>query len=229
MSLVRASSFHPLPNSEGATMELVIGDYRWSSWSMRPWLVLRHAGVEFAEQAVRLNQAETHDEILKHSPSGLVPALKVDGEVIWDSMAIAVWAAETFPEAGMWPSNAHARWLARACACEMHSGFAALRKQCPMDLQAKTTLAPSAETSADLRRLTSLWREMRGRFGQDGPYLFGNWSMPDAFFTPVATRVRSYGLDLSAHGDEDGVAQAYVDTLLANPDFLEWERRAKAE
>lgn len=210
-------------------MELVIGDYRWSTWSMRPWLVLRHAGADFSERMVRLNRDDTHDQILEHSPSGLVPALKVEGESIWDSMAIAVWAAETYPEAKMWPAAAHARWLARSAACEMHSGFAALRKQCPMDLQLKTTLEPSAETSADLRRLVSLWREMRSRFGQNGPYLFGAWSMPDAFFTPVATRVRSYSLDLAAHGDEDGVAQAYVDALLAHPDFLEWERRALAE
>ena len=210
-------------------MELVIGDYRWSTWSMRPWLVLRHAGAEFTERMVRLNLDDTNANILEHSPSGLVPALKVEGEVVWDSMAIAVWAAETYPEARMWPAAAHARWLARSCACEMHAGFAALRKQCPMDLQLKTTLEPSAETSADLRRLVSMWREMRARFGQNGPYLFGAWSMPDAFFTPVATRVRSYSLDLAAHGDEDGVAQAYVDALLAHPDFLEWERRALAE
>jgi glutathione S-transferase len=210
-------------------MELVIGDYRWSTWSLRPWLVLRHAGAEFTERLVRLNRDDTHVEILKHSPSGLVPALKVEGEVIWDSMAIAVWAAETYPEAQMWPAGAHARWLARSAACEMHAGFGALRKQCPMDLQLKTTLQPSAETSADLRRLVSLWREMRSRFGQNGPYVFGAWSMPDAFFTPVATRVRSYSLDLAAHGDEDGAAQAYCDALLAHPDFLEWERRALAE
>lgn len=210
-------------------MELVIGDYRWSTWSLRPWLVLRHAGAEFTERLVRLNRDETHDEILEHSPSGLVPALKVEGEVIWDSMAIAVWAAEAYPEAKMWPAAAHARWLARSAACEMHSGFASLRKQCPMDLQLKTTLAPSEDTAKDLRRLVTVWREMRERFGQDGPYLFGAWSMPDAFFTPVATRVRSYSLDLAAHGDEGGVAQAYVDALLAHPDFLEWERRAMAE
>ena len=210
-------------------MELVIGDYRWSTWSMRPWLVLRHAGAPFTERMVRLNRDETHAEILKLSPSGLVPALLVEGEVVWDSMAIAVWAAETFPQVRMWPADAHARWLARSAACEMHSGFGALRKQCPMDLQLSTTLAPSEETSEDLRRLVSLWRSLRERFGQAGPYLFGEWTVPDAFFTPVATRVRTYALDLAAHGDSDGVAQAYVDTLLAHPDFLEWERRAKAE
>ena len=111
----------------------------------------------------------------------------------------------------------------------MHSGFAALRTQCPMNLKGGKVVAPSEETSADLRRLTSLWRDLRGRFGQAGPYLFGAWSVPDAFFTPVATRIRTYGLDLAAHGDEDGVGQAYVDTLLAHPDFLEWEKRAQAE
>ncbi|MBX7248916.1 MAG: glutathione S-transferase family protein [Caulobacteraceae bacterium] len=210
-------------------MELVIGDYRWSTWSMRPWLVLRHAGAEFTEIEVRLNRSDTAEKILQHSPSALVPALKVEGEVIWDSMAIAVWVGERYPEARLWPAAAHARWLARSCACEMHSGFAALRKQCPMDLHVKTTLVPSEETAADLRRLVSMFRQMRARFGQGGPYLFGEWSMPDAFFTPVATRVRSYSLDLAAHGDEDGVAQAYVDALLAHPDFLEWERRALVE
>ncbi|HYE43494.1 MAG TPA: glutathione S-transferase family protein [Caulobacteraceae bacterium] len=209
-------------------MELVIGDYNWSTWSLRPWLVLKRCGAPFTERLIHLNREDTHENILKHSPSGLVPALKVEGEVIWDSMAISVWAAEHYPEAGLWPVGAHERWLARSATCEMHAGFAALRKQCPMDLKLRTTLEPSEETAADLRRLVGLWREMRERFGQDGPYLFGAWSMPDAFFTPVATRVRSYGLDLSAHGDEDGVAQAYVDALLEQPDFLEWERRALA-
>jgi len=208
-------------------VQLVIGDYRWSTWSMRPWLVLKRAGADFTEVLVPLNRDDTNAEILKHSPSGLVPALKVEGEVIWDSLAISVWAAETYPEAKLWPAAAHARWLARSATCEMHSGFAALRKQCPMDIHLRTKLEPSAETAADLRRLVSLWREMRSRFGQNGPYLFGEWTMPDAFFTPVATRVRSYGLDLAAHGDEDGLAQAYVEALLAQPDFLEWERRAE--
>ncbi|MBP6547007.1 MAG: glutathione S-transferase family protein [Phenylobacterium sp.] len=210
-------------------MELVIGDYRWSTWSMRPWLVLRHAGAAFTERMVRLNRDDTTAEILAVSPSARVPALLVDGEVIWDSMAIAVWAAETYPQVRMWPADAHARWAARSAACEMHSGFAALRTQCPMELKGGKLVTPSAETAADLRRLVDLWRGMRERFGQAGPYLFGEWSIPDAFFTPVATRIRGYSLDLAAHGDEDGAAQAYVDTLLAHPDFLEWERRAQAE
>ena len=210
-------------------MELVIGDYRKSTWSMRPWLVLRHAAADFRVRVVKLDVETSPAELAAASPTGQVPALHVEGEVVWDSMAISVWAAETYPEAKMWPDGAHARWLARSAACEMHAGFASLRKQCPMDIPLRTTLEPSPETAKDLRRLVSMWRELRERFGQNGPYLFGAWSMPDAFFTPVATRVRSYGLDLAAHGDEDGVAQAYCDALLAHPDFLEWERRAEAE
>ena len=210
-------------------MELVIGDYRKSTWSMRPWLVLRHAGAEFTERMVRLDVPGSAEELAEVSPTRQVPVLNVEGETVWDSMAICVWAAENYPETRMWPAAAHARWLARSAACEMHSGFGSLRKQCPMDLHLTTTLEPSPETAADLRRLVSMWRDLKSRFGQDGPYLFGAWSVPDAFFSPVATRIRSYGLDLSAHGDDDGVAQAYVDALLAHPDFLEWERRAMAE
>lgn len=209
-------------------MELVIGDYIWSSWSMRPWLVLRRAGATFTEVMVRLNQDDTREQILKHSPSAQVPALKVEGEVVWDSMAICVWVTEHYPQAGLWPAGAHARWLARSAACEMHAGFSALRQQCPMDLSLRTTIEPSEATAADLRRLVELWRTMRERFGQDGPYLFGAWTIPDAFYTPVATRIRSYGVDLAAYGDEDGAAQAYADALLEQPDFLEWERRALA-
>lgn len=209
-------------------MELVIGDYRWSSWSLRPWLVLKHCGAPFTEIVVGLNRVDTRDNILKHSPTAQVPVLKVDGEAVWDSMAISVWAAERYPDAGLWPADAHARWLARSAACEMHSGFASLRRQCPMELTVRTTVEPTPETEADLRRLVDLWRTMRARFGQGGEFLFGRWSVPDAFYTPVATRVRTYGIDLSAYGDEDGAAQAYVDALLAQPDFLEWERRALA-
>ena len=111
-------------------MELVIGDKAYSTWSLRPWLVLKHCGAVFDEIIVPLNQPDTDQRIREHSPSGLVPVLKVEGEVIWDSMAIAVWAAERYPEARLWPSDAHARWLARSAACEMHGGFTALRTAC---------------------------------------------------------------------------------------------------
>ena len=156
---------------------------------------------------------------------------KVDGEVIWDSMAIAVWAAERYPEARLWPSDAHARWLARSAACEMHGGFTALRTACstgPDHWMVGPSRAPAPDhpgLAKDLRRIVELWRSLRERFGVGGPYLFGDWSVPDAFFTPVAARIRHFQLDLAAHGD-DGTAQAYAETLLAHPHFREWEADA---
>ncbi|KJV43212.1 glutathione S-transferase family protein [Brevundimonas sp. KM4] len=212
-------------------MELVIGDKAYSTWSLRPWLVLKHCDADFDEIVVPLNQPDTDQRIREHSPSGLVPVLKVEGEVIWDSMAIAVWAAERYPEARLWPSDAHARWLARSAACEMHGGFTALRTACstgPDHWMVGPSRAPAPDhpgLAKDLRRIVELWRSLRDRFGAGGPYLFGDWSVPDAFFTPVAARIRHFQLDLSAHGD-DGTARAYAETLLAHPHFLEWEADA---
>ena len=108
-------------------MELVIGDKLYSTWSLRPWLVLKRCGADFTETVIRLNQPDTAEQIALHSPAGRVPVLKVDGETIWDSLAISVWCAERYPEAGLWPADAHARWQARSVVCEMHSGFMALR------------------------------------------------------------------------------------------------------
>jgi glutathione S-transferase len=214
-------------------MELVIGDKAYSTWSLRPWLVLKHCGAAFDEIVVPLNQPDTDRRIREHSPTGQVPVLKVDGEVIWDSMAIAVWAAERYPQARLWPADAHARWLARSAACEMHGGFTALRTACStgpdhwMVGPSRSEPAQHPGLDKDLRRIVELWRGMRDRFGAGGPYLFGEWSVPDAFFTPVAARVRHFQLDLAAHGD-DGTAQAYADTLLAHPDFRQWEAEALA-
>ena len=210
-------------------MELVIGDKNLSSWSLRPWLVMKRTGAPFTETVVRLDQPDTTAEILKHSPTGQVPALHFDGgEAIWDSMAISVLLAERFPEAGMWPSDPIARAYARAAACEMHSGFASLRGECPMNLKRRTKIEVSEATQKNLRRLVELFTAMRTRFGAGGPYLFGAWSVADAFYTPVATRIRTYGLVLSDYGDT-GVAGEYVSALLQQPDFLEWEAAALAD
>lgn len=214
-------------------MELVIGDRAYSTWSLRPWLVLKRCGAEFTTTEVRLNRDDTAEQIARHSPSGKVPVLKVEGEIIWDSLSISVWCAERYPNAKLWPAHAHARWMARSVTCEMHSAFMTLRNECgmgpdhPMVGEPGPAHTPSEALSAELRRLVSMWREARERFGAGGDYLFGEWSMPDAFFTPVACRIRHYQLDLAAHGD-DGTAAAYVRTLLNDPDFLEWERLARA-
>ena len=205
-------------------MELIIGDKVWSSWSMRPWLALKRTGVAFSETYVRLRLETseiTGDAIAAAgSPSRLVPVLKDGGLTVWDSLAICEYLAERFPAAGLWPAGAEPRALGRSAAAEMHSGFSALRQACPMDLTLVTAMAPSPEVTRDLNRLDALWTDLLTRFG--GPFLLGGWSITDAFFTPVASRLRSYGLPMSS------ASTAYAMRLLQTPEFLEWEREAKA-
>ncbi|MBX3482599.1 glutathione S-transferase family protein [Phenylobacterium sp.] len=205
-------------------MELVIGTKRWSTWSLRPWLVLKRSGLPFTETLVELRQENnvSADRIRAHSPSGLVPVLKDGDLTVWDSLAISEYLAEKAP--GLWPADPAARAMARAAAAEMHSGFQALRGEAPMALDEPVrTVELSEATQANVRRLVALWGGMLERFG--GPFLAGGWSIADAFYTPVATRVRTYGIDLAAYGD-DGRCAAYVARLLATPEFLEWERAA---
>jgi glutathione S-transferase len=210
-------------------MELVIGTKKWSTWSLRPWLVARRAGAPFTETLIGLRQADhqTEAEIRPHSPSGLVPVLKVDGLAIVDSLAICEFLAERFPDQRLWPEDPAARALARSAACEMHAGFASLRGECPMDLSAPSRDVELSEaTHKDIRRIVALWSDLLRRFG--GPFLGGaDWGIADAFYTPVATRFRTYGVRLSDYGD-DGRCGEYAARLLAQPEFLAWERDACA-
>lgn len=208
-----------------ACVELVIGTRKWSTWSLRPWLAAKRSGLAFTETLVELRQEDNRSEaeIRVHSPSGLVPVLKDGGLVIWDSLAICEYLAEKAPD--LWPKDAAARALARAAAAEMHSGFASLRGECPMALEAEPrTVTLSEATHKNLRRIAELWLSMLDRF--DGPYLAGDWSIADAFYTPVASRLRTYGVKLSDFGD-DGRGGAYAQRLLETPEFLEWEAAAK--
>ncbi len=218
-------------------MELVVGNMTFSTWSLRPWLVLKRCGAQFTVREVPLYGSDSARLLAEHSPSGKVPVLNVEGVAIWDSMAICVFAAERFPHVRLWPADPHARWLARSVACEMHSSFMALRNECGMGPDAAGVIhtmvgparapTPTSDTVAtDVRRFVSIVQDMKARFGAGGPYLFGDWSIPDAFLTPLATRVRHYQIDLAAHGDSDGVAAAYVAELLRQPDFLEWSEQA---
>lgn len=215
-------------------MEMIIGPRLYSTWSLRPWLVLKRAGAEFTTREVFYVTEEQKAELRRLSPSGFVPLLKVDGETLWDTLAISEWAAERYPEAQLWPVDPTARALARSVTAEMHSGFQALRTFCgtgpdhPMVGEARAGTPSDPALDRDLARLIDLWGQMRGRFGAGGPWLFGAWSIADAFFTPVAARVRHFQIDLTAHGDADGVARAYVETLLAQPDFLDWSEQALA-
>ena len=212
-------------------MELIIGDKVWSTWSMRPWLALKHVGAPFTETLIHLRRDShptTHDAIVAAgSPAGLVPVLKDGGVTIWDSLAICEYLAEKFPTATLWPSDPVARALGRSAAAEMHSGFSALRGEHAMDLALRTRVNVSAATAKDVRRIVALWSELLTRFG--GPFLLGDgWSIADAFYTPVATRFRSYGVALADHGDT-GAASDYGARLLETAAFLEWELGALAD
>jgi glutathione S-transferase len=201
-------------------MQLVIGTKRWSTWSMRPWLALKHTGAAFTETLVELRQAELSTaEIRRQSPSGMVPVLKDGDLTVCDSLAICEYLAERFPEAGLWPADRADRALARAAAAEMHSGFGALRRECPMELGLKSAAVLSDEAAKDVRRIVELWNGLLARSG--GPFLLGDWSIADAFYTPVATRFDSYGVDLGAFGD-DGRAQKYSRALLETPEYVAW-------
>jgi glutathione S-transferase len=209
-------------------MELLIGDKAWSSWSMRPWLALKRTGAPFTETLIRLRR-RTSEAVnvaarAAGSPTGLVPVLKAPGLTVWDSLAICEYLAERFPEPRLWPTDPIARALGRSSAAQMHSGFAALRNECSMDLALRTQINLSEDAAGDVRAIVALWRGLLNRFG--GPFLLGEgWTIADAFYTPVATRFRTYGIDLAAHGD-DGAAQALADRLLATPEYLAWEHGA---
>ena len=208
-------------------MEILIGDKNLSSWSMRPWLALKRTRSPFTETLIKLGRPLTHDEIVAAgSPSGLVPLLKDDGLAVWDTLAICEYLNEKLPAVKLWPTDPAARAVGRSAAAEMHSGFASLRGECPMDIARRTQVDVSEATAANIRRIVALWNDLLVRFG--GPYLVGEWSIADAFYTPVATRFRTYGLRLSDFGDE-GVAGVYANRLLETPEFLEWEKGALAE
>jgi glutathione S-transferase len=209
-------------------VELVIGDKYLSSWSLRAWLAMKRTGVPFTERLVGLNPHGLTPGLGDVSPSARVPILNVDGELIWDSLAICEYLADRFPQAQLWPADPMRRAIARSAACEMHSGFPSLRGEFSMNLKVRVESDVSELTANELRRLAQLFTTLRTRFAKDGPFLVGPWSIADAFYTPVATRLRSYGLRLSDYGDA-GIAGEYASALLQQPDFLEWEAAAMKE
>jgi glutathione S-transferase len=208
---------------------LVIGNKAWSSWSLRPWLALKRMGVVFEEINVRLRRPDSKTQILAHSPSGLVPTL-LDGQLaIWDSIAILEYLAERHPQALLWPEAPAARATARSVSAEMHSGFSALRKHCPMDLlEHAPHLTLPGDVEEDIRRIVALWCDCRARFGSGGPFLFSSFSAADAMFAPVASRFRTYVADLGSYGD-DGTAAAYVKTIFAMPEMDIWADGARLQ
>lgn len=203
-------------------LKLVIGDRNYSSWSLRPWLALKHAGLPFEEILVPLRSPTTKAEILKYSPSGKVPCL-IDGEtVVWDSLAICEYLAESVPT--LWPAERKARAEARSISAEMHSGFAALRQGLSMDVRASLPFVqPSPEVAADVARIVAIWEDCRARYGHKGPFLFGHFTNADAMYAPVAFRFLTYHVDLPE------ASRRWVETVALLPAMQEWREASKAE
>jgi glutathione S-transferase len=211
------------------TLKLVIGNKNYSSWSMRPWLALRANDIAFEEVFIPLYTGDADKQrILGFSRAGKVPTL-IDGDVtVWDSLAIIEYLAERFPEAGLWPEDRADRAYARSISAEMHSGFMALRNECPMNLHRPVREAAlSQDARANVARIQEIWLDCRERQnklgGKPGPFLFGAFGAADAMFAPVVYRFRSFAIDVAPK------VRAYMDTMLALPAVEEWTKAGLAE
>lgn len=198
-------------------LTLVLGNKNYSSWSLRPWIAMRVAGLQFSEVVIPLYEPGSREKVLKYSPAGKVPVL-IDGETtIWESLAILEYLAEKFPDAGLWPRDAVARAHARAISNEMHGGFAPLRRACPMNMWLPPKARPQTdEVMENARRIDAIWTDSRARFGKGGPFLFGAFGAADAMYAPVVSRFHSYGIDVSKS------ARDYMAAVMALPAWKEW-------
>jgi glutathione S-transferase len=207
---------------------IVLGNKRYSSWSLRGWLLLKQTGADFGEIVIPLDQPQTKRDILHHNPAGKVPVLKSGDAVVWDSLAIAEYLHERFPDAGIWPADSGARAMARSISAEMHAGFAALRTHLPMDVctqnpaRGQRALA-DPQVAADVNRIVAIWNDCREWYGSGGDFLFGTWSAADAMYAPVATRFTTYAVPLQ------GAATAYREAVMTSPAMAEWIAAAQAE
>ena len=205
-------------------MKLVIGNKVFSSWSMRPWLVLKAFGIPFEETVVPLRAANTRDLILPHSPSGKVPVL-IDGDVtVWESLSVIEYLADKFPDHAIWPRDLKARAHARCISTEMHAGFMELRKACSMDVTKTFAARPrSASVMADVARIEAIFAAARSKFAGNRPFLYGGFTAADAMYAPVLTRLRTYAIPVSA------ATRTYMDAVLDHPAYHEWVAGAVAE
>jgi glutathione S-transferase len=205
-------------------LTLVVGSKNYSSWSLRPYLALAHTGQPFNEVVIALDEPDTAAKIAQHSPSGKVPLLRHGALAIWDSLAICEYLAETFPQAKLWPEDKQARAIARSVVAEMHSSFSNLRQNMTMDIRSrKPGKGRAPGVAEDIARIQAIWNDCRSRFGQGGPFLFGHFSIADAFYAPVVTRFVTYDVEL------DAVGQAYRDAVLALPSLKTWTEAALKE
>lgn len=207
---------------------LVVGSKQVSSWSLRPWLLMKQAQLPFEEIVIELRTPQTRTQILKHSPSGQVPLLKHGDLAVWDSLAIAEYLNEQHPELGLWPAERAARAMARCMAAEMHSSFRDMRYGLPMEFTSRgLTPQMSDQVAADIRRVVEMWRTARARHGAGGPFLFGRFSITDAMFAPVCSRFTTYVPKLADYGD-DGSAEAYRAMMMNLPAMQDWGQGANA-
>ena len=203
-------------------MRLIIGNKNYSSWSLRAWLPLKQCRIAFEEERIALFERGYKQRIRNYSPAGRVPVLIDGSTTVWESLAIGEYLAEKFPDFGLWPGAADLRARARTVSAEMHAGFASLRAAMPMNIRARYPgKGRSLEVDADIARVVEIWAECLQRSG--GPFLFGNFTLADAMYAPVAARFITYAVQLDAQ------AQAYVDHLWNLPSMLEWRSAAVAE
>jgi glutathione S-transferase len=205
-------------------LTLVIGNKNYSSWSLRPWLLLKQAGIPFVERYIPIRSASWQAQIRDFSPSGKVPALVHGAVRVWDSLAICEYLAERFPEKQLWPAAVAARAEARSVSAEMHSGFQALRQNMFMNIRRRMpSRGRTPEALADIERIVAIWNGCRSRYAAGGPFLFGAFSIADAMYAPIALRFQTYAVSV------DGAAGIYPRTLLALPALQEWVAAAHAE
>lgn len=208
-----------------ADLTIYLGNKNYSSWSLRPWLVLKRTTVAFEEVVVPLYQPTSRETALKYSPSGRLPALRHGDLTVWESLAICEYLAEAFPTFDLWPREPPARAVARAVSAEMHAGFAALRQHLPMNIRSSFPgRGVTPEVQADINRIMAIWRDCRSRFGDGkGDFLFGQFTIADAMFAPVVTRFRTYKIELERE------AESYCETIMAMPAMQEWAAAARNE
>ena len=204
-------------------LTLVIGNKAYSSWSLRPWLLLKQGGVPFEEVRVPLYRDDSAATLARWSPSGKVPVLVDDALTIWESLAIIEYLAERFPDTCGWPRDPAARATARAVSAEMHAGFSAVRHEMTFNCRQRRRVRPSEATRSEISRAAALWNDCRARFGAKGPWLFGPFSPADAMFAPLALRFVTYGVTL------DGAASEYVQTVAGDAAVQAWIAAARRE
>ncbi len=205
-------------------LTLIIANKAYSSWSFRPWILMRVFGIPFDEVTIPLGLPTTRDDILRYTPSGKCPALIDGGLTIWDSLAIVEYLAETYPEIAIWPKDKAARAMARSISAEMHAGFMGVRSHLPMNMRRPVSERPLTPDAAEnVARIEETWATARKKFGGKGGFLFGDFSAADAMYAPVVSRFHTYDVPVSTEN------RAYMDRIMALPPWAEWLKGANAE